>query len=124
MRNVTENQVFLNVDKILKVNLESTKRQPQKWKFQKFNYLKYKHEPIEDQTPATTHANAFEENNTFNDPKTNVLRKPSKTNIQEETLIFLKKLELLHPAHTLYRRKKSPTKVPSNTIPTSTSRDK
>ena len=38
--NLTENQEFLNIDKILKTNEKATKRQLQHWKFKKFNYLK------------------------------------------------------------------------------------
>ena len=36
----------------------------------------------------------------------------------------MKKLELVHPAQTQYRSRKSPTRVPSNTKKTSTDRDK
>ena len=36
----------------------------------------------------------------------------------------MKKLELLHPAHTQHRRGKSPTRVPSTTRQTRTDRDK
>ena len=38
------------------------------------------------------------------------LRKPNKTIIQEVSPTLLKKLELLHPAHTQYRRGKSATR--------------
>ena len=45
-RNLTENQEFLNIDIILKINVEATKCQLQQWKFKKLNYLKYKPQPI------------------------------------------------------------------------------
>ena len=53
-RNLTENQELLKIDKILKINVEATKRQLQQRKFKKFNYLKYKTQPIKEQTPAIT----------------------------------------------------------------------
>ena len=49
------------------------------------------------------------------DPKVKHLRKTSKTNNQEEPSTLLKKLELLHPAHTQHRHGKSPTSFPSTT---------
>ena len=52
------------------------------------------------------------------------MRKTSKTNIQEEPRILLKRLELLCPAHTQHRRGKSPTRVPSTTKQTENHRDK
>ena len=52
------------------------------------------------------------------------MRKTCKTNIQEEPLTLLKKLELLHPAHAQHRRGKLTTRVPSTTKQTSTDRDK
>ena len=42
LRILIDNQEFLNIDKILKTNVEATKRQLEQWKFKKFNYLKYK----------------------------------------------------------------------------------
>ena len=38
-RNLTENQELLKIDKILKINVEATKRQLQQRKFKKFNHL-------------------------------------------------------------------------------------
>ena len=52
------------------------------------------------------------------------MRKTSKTNIQEEPQILLKRLELLCPAHTQHRRGKSPTRVLSTTKQTENHRDK
>ena len=57
LRNLTENHEFLNIDKILKTNVDVTKRQLQQRKFKKFNYLKYKTQPIKEETPAVTQAN-------------------------------------------------------------------
>ena len=131
MRNLTENQEFLNIDKILKTNIEATKCQLQQWKFKKFNYLKYKPQPIKEQTPAITqaifkrsYANAVKGNTNIIDPKVHNLKKTSKTNILEEPPTLLKKLELLHLAHTQHRRRKSPRGVSSTTKQTSTDRDK
>ena len=56
LRNLSENQEFLNIDKVLKTNVEATKRQLQQRKFKKFNNLKYKPQPIKEQTPAITQA--------------------------------------------------------------------
>ena len=56
LRNLTENQEFLNIGKVLKTNVEATKRQLQQRKFKKFNNLKYKPQPIKEQTPAITQA--------------------------------------------------------------------
>ena len=54
----TENQEFLIYNfKILKTNVEATKRQLEQWKLKKFNYLKYKPQPIKEQTTAITQAN-------------------------------------------------------------------
>ena len=52
------------------------------------------------------------------------MRKTSKTNIQIEPPTLLKKLELLHSAHTQHRRRKLPTRNPSSTKQSSTDRDK
>ena len=97
----------------MKTSVEATKRQLQQRKFKKFNYLKYKLEPIKDQIPAmtqanfrTSYANAIKGNTNINNPKIHHLRRPSKTNIQEEPQTVLKKLELLHPAHTQYYHRK------------------
>ena len=46
LKNITESQEFLNIDKILKTNAAATKRQLPQQKFKKFNYLKYKLQPI------------------------------------------------------------------------------
>ena len=54
---LTEKNEFLNIDKILKTNVDVTKRQLQQRKFKKFNYLKYKTQPIKEETPAVTQAN-------------------------------------------------------------------
>ena len=131
MRNLTENQEFLNIDKVLKTNVEATKRQLQQRKFKKFNNLKYKPQPIKEQTPAITqakfkksYANAVKGGTNNSDPKVQHLRKTSKTNIQEEPPTLLKKLELLHAAHAQHRRGKSPTRVSSTAKQTSTDRDK
>ena len=103
-RNVTENQEFLNIDKVLKTNIEATKRQLQQRKFKKFNNLKYESQPIEEQTPAITqtdfkksYANAVKGGTNIIDLKVQHLRKTSKTKIQEKPPTLLKKLELLHP---------------------------
>ena len=53
-RNLTEYQEFLNIDKVLKTNVEASKSQLQQRKFKKFNNLKYKPHPIKEQTPAIT----------------------------------------------------------------------
>ena len=119
MRNVTENQEFLNIEKVLKTNVEATKRQLQPIK-----------EPIKEQTPAITQAKftksyaiVVKGGTNIIDPKVQHLRKTSKTNIQEEPPSLLKKLELLHPDHAQHRRGKSPTRVPSTTKQTSIDRD-
>ena len=113
------------------MNIEATKRQLQKQKFRKFNYLKYKCQPIKEQTPAITqanfkksYANAVKGNTNIIVPKVQHLRKTGKTNILEEPPTLLKKQELLHPANTHHRCRKSPTRVPSTTKQTSTDRDK
>ena len=131
LRNLTENQEFLNIKKILKKNLEATKSQLQQGKFKKFYYLKYKRQPIKEQTPAITQANfkksyvnVLKGNTNIIDRKVQHLGKTSKTNIQEVPPTLLKKLELLHPAHTQHRRGKSPTRVPSTTRQISADRDK
>ena len=56
--------------------------------------------------------------------KFNVWEKISKTNIQEEPQILLKKLELLHPALTQHHRGKSPITVASAAKQRSSDRDK
>ena len=91
LRNLTENQEFLNLDKVLKTNVEATKRQLQQRKFKKFNNLKYKPQPIKEQKPAITqanfkksYANAVKGGTNNIDPKVQHLRKTSKTNIQKE----------------------------------------
>ena len=40
LRNLTENQEFLSIDKVLKTNVEATKRQLQQWKLKRFSNLK------------------------------------------------------------------------------------
>ena len=102
-RNLTENQEFLNIDKVLKTNIEATKRQPQQRKFKKFNNLKYKSQPIEEQTPVITqvnfkksYANAVKGGTNIINPKVQHLRKTNKTNIQGKPPTLLKKLELPH----------------------------
>ena len=57
LRNLTENQEFLSIDKVLKTNVEATKRQLQQQKLKRFSNLKYKPQPIKKQTPAITQAN-------------------------------------------------------------------
>ena len=86
----------------MKTNVEATKRQLQQRKFKKLNNLKYKPQPIKEQTPVITqanfkkfYANAVKGGTNNIDPKVQNLRK---TNIQEPPTV-LKKLELLHPAH-------------------------
>ena len=131
LRNLTENQEFLNIGKVLKTNVEPTKRQLQQWKFKKFNNLKYKPQPIIEQTPAITqanfkksYANAVKGSANIINPKVQHLRKTSKANIQEEPPTLLKKLELLHPPHIQHHCGKSSTRVPSTTKQTSTNTDK
>ena len=89
LRNLTGNQEFLNIEKILKTNVEATKCQMHQWKFKKFNYRKYKPQPIKEQTPAITQANSkksyandIKENTDIIDRKTQHLRKNSKINFQ------------------------------------------
>ena len=60
-------------------------------------------------------ANAVKGGTNIIDPKVEHLKKISKRNIQEEPPTLLKKLELLHPAHTQHHRGKLPTRVPSTT---------
>ena len=48
LRNLRENQEFLNIDKILKTNVEATKYQLQQRKFKNFNYLECKPQSIKD----------------------------------------------------------------------------
>ena len=86
LRNVTGNQEFLNIDKVLKTNVEATKRQLQQRKFKKFNDLKYKPQPIKEQTPAITqanfkisYANAVRRGTNNINPKPQHLRKTSRT---------------------------------------------
>ena len=57
LRNLTENQEFLSIDKVLKTNVEASKRQLQQRKLKRFSNLKYKPQPIKKQTPAITQAN-------------------------------------------------------------------
>ena len=57
LRNLTENQEFLSIDKILKTNVEATKRQLQQPKFTKFNCLKYKTQLIKEKTMTITQTN-------------------------------------------------------------------
>ena len=71
-----------------------------------------------------SYANTVKGNTNIIDPEVQHLKKRSKTNILEEPPTLLKKLELLHPAHTQHRRGKSPTRVPSTTKQTSTDRHK
>ena len=130
LRNLTENKEFLHIAKVLKTNVEATKRQLQQRKFKKFNNLKYKPQPIKEQMPAITpanfkksYANAAKAGTNIINPKVQHLRKTSKTNTQEESPTLLKKLELLHPAHAQHRRGKPPTRVPSTTKQT-TDKDK
>ena len=40
LRNLTENQEFLSIDKVLKTNVEATKRQLQQRKLKRFSNLK------------------------------------------------------------------------------------
>ena len=54
---LTENRIILNIDKILDINVEATKRQLQQQEFKKFSYLKYKLQPIKDEMLVTTIAN-------------------------------------------------------------------
>ena len=69
----------------MKTNVEATKRQLQQRKFKKFNNLKYKPQPIKEQTPAITqanfkksYANAVKRGTNNIDPKVQHLRKTSK----------------------------------------------
>ena len=69
----------------MKTNVEATKRQLQQRKFKKFNNLKYKPQPIKEQTPAITqanfkksYANAVKGGTNNIDPKVQHLRKTSK----------------------------------------------
>ena len=57
MRNLAENQEFLNIDKVLKTNVEATKHQLQNPKFKKFNNINYEAEPIKEQMLAITQVN-------------------------------------------------------------------
>ena len=100
---------FLNIDRILKTNLDATKYQLQQRKFKNINYLKYKPQQIKEQMLAIPHTNfkksyvnAVTININIVDPKTwkTNKRKTSKTNIHEEPPTLWKKLELLYPAHT------------------------
>ena len=50
--------------------------------------------------------------------------KQSKINIKNELPTLSRKLELLHPSHTQYLRRKLAARVPSNTKQTSSNRDK
>ena len=104
---LTKNQEFLNIDKVLKTNVEATKRQLQQRKFKKFNNLKYKPQPIKEQTPAINQANSKKSyTNAVKGGTNNIvqhLRKTSKKNIPEEPPTLMKKLELLHPAHAQHR---------------------
>ena len=86
LRDLTVNQEFLNIGKILKTNIGATKLQLQQLKFKEFNYLKYKPQPIIEQTPTITYAkfkkpyaNAVKGNTKITDPKVQHLRKTSKT---------------------------------------------
>ena len=94
-------------------------------------YLKYKTQPIKEQTPAITqvnleksHENPVKGSTNSVDKKVQHLRKTSKTNIHEEPPFLLKKVGLLHPAHTQHRRGKLPIRVPSTTKQTSADRYK
>ena len=109
MKNLTENQKFLNIDKMLKTDAASTKRQLPQRKFKKFSYLKYKLQPIKEGTPAITqgnfkkyYANTVKDITNIIDPKIQHLRKAGETNIQEEPPTLLKKVELFHPAQFIH----------------------
>ena len=114
----------------MKTNVEPTKRQLQQRKLKKFSHLKYKPQPIKEKMPAITqanfksYANAVKENTNIIDPKVQYLKNTSKTNIQEEPPTLLRKLELLHPAHSQHLRGKSPTRFLSTTKQASNDRDK
>ena len=93
----------------------ATKRQLQQRKLKTFIFLKYKPQPINEQTPAIIQTNfkksyayADKRNTNIVDPKVQHLRNTSKTNTQEEQPTLLKKLELLHRAHAQHRRGKLP----------------
>ena len=95
----------------MKTNVAATKHQLQQFRFKKFNNLKYKPQPIKEQTPAITetnfkkrYANAVKGSTNIIDAKVQHLRKTNKTNIQEEPPTLLKTLELLHLALTQNRR--------------------
>ena len=95
-------------------NIEAIKLQLQQRKFKKFNYPKHKPQPIKEQTPSITqtnfkksYTNAVKGNTNITDSEVQHLRKTSKTNILEESPTLLKKLELLHPAHTQHHCGKS-----------------
>ena len=83
----------------MKTNVEATKRQLQQRKLKKLNNLKYKPQPIKEQTLAITeanlkksYANTVKGDTNIIDPKVQHLRKSSKRNIQEEPPSLLKKL--------------------------------
>ena len=133
MKNLTENQKFLNIDKMLKTDAASTKRQLPQRKFKKFNYLKYKLQPIKEGTPAITqgnfkkyYANTVKDITNIIDPKIQHLRKAGETNIQEEPPTLLKKVELFHPAsynsYTIPQQEIT-NKSPSTSKQISTDRD-
>ena len=83
----------------MKTNLEANKRQLQQRKFKRFSYLKHKTQSTKDQTVAITQANFKKSCTNIINSNVHYMRKPSKTNIHQESSTFLKKLELLHPAH-------------------------
>ena len=62
-----------------------------------------------------SHKCSKERNTNVIDTKIHHLIKPNKTDIEEESLIFLQKVQSLHPVHSQHRRRKSPTRKRSYT---------
>ena len=106
-------QTLAATTEIQKVQLSKNKTQPIKVRASAITQTNFK----------KSYANVVAGNTNVIDPKVQNLRKTKKASIQEEPPTLLKKLELLHPAHTQHHRWKSPTRVPSNTKQTSTNRD-
>ena len=127
LRNLIENQELVKIEKILKTN-EATKRQLQQRKLKKFSYLKYKPQPMKDQTSQR-----------LKQTSRNVMQMPLRPTSSTQKFIIwntkqhkyprrttnsCNRLELLNAADTQYCRGKSLIQVLSNTKQTSTNREK
>ena len=126
LRNLIKSQELVKIEKILKTN-EATKRQLQQRKLKKFSYLDHKPQPMKDQTLQQ-----------LKQTSRNLMQMPLRPTPSTQKFIIWnikqhkyprrttnsrKGLELLNAADAQYCRRKSVTKVLSNTKQTSTNRN-